>query len=37
MSYYWFNRQDLLQKTKKKYDNGGNERLLIITETIKMS
>ena len=24
ISYYWFNRQELLQKAKKKiYDNGG--------------
>ena len=23
MSYYWFNRQELLQKAKEKYDNGG--------------
>ena len=26
MSYYWFNRQELLQKVKKKYDNGGKEK-----------
>ena len=26
MSYYWFNRQELLQKRKKKYDNGGKEK-----------
>ena len=26
MSYYWFNRQELLQKTKEKYDNGGKEK-----------
>ena len=26
MSYYWFNRQELLQKAKQKYDNGGKER-----------
>ena len=26
MSYYWFNRQELLQKAKEKYDNGGKER-----------
>ena len=25
MSYYWFNRQELLQKAKEKYDNGGKE------------
>ena len=22
MSYYWFNRQGLLQKARQKYDNG---------------
>ena len=26
MSYYWFNRQELLQKAKKKYDNGRKEK-----------
>ena len=26
MTHYWFNRQELLQKAKKKYDNGGKER-----------
>ena len=26
MSYYWFNRQEVLQKTKEKYDNGGKEK-----------
>ena len=26
MSYYWFNRQELLQKANKKYDNGGKEK-----------
>ena len=26
MSYYWFNRQELLQKAKEKCDNGGKER-----------
>ena len=26
MSYYWFNKQELLQKAKEKYhDNGGKE------------
>ena len=25
MSHYWFNRQELLQKAKKKYGNGGKE------------
>ena len=26
MSYYWFNRQELLLKAKEKYDNGGKEK-----------
>ena len=26
MSYYWFNRQELLQRAKEKYDNGGKEK-----------
>ena len=27
MSYYWFNRQELLKKAKEKYDNkGGKEK-----------
>ena len=27
MSYYWFNRQELLQKAKDKYNNcGGKEK-----------
>ena len=27
MNYYWFNRQDLLQKAKEKYPNcGGKEK-----------
>ena len=26
MSYFWFNRQELLKKAKKKYDNGGKEK-----------
>ena len=29
MSYYWFNRQELLQKAKEKYDNGGKEKVAI--------
>ena len=37
MNYYWFNRQELLQKAKKKYDNGGKKKLLNIIKTIKMS
>ena len=26
ISYYWFNRQELLQKAKETYDNGGKEK-----------
>ena len=26
MSYYWFNRLELLKKAKEKYDNGGKEK-----------
>ena len=26
MSYYWFNRQELLLKANKKYDNAGKEK-----------
>ena len=26
MSYYWFNRQELLQKAKEKYDNVGGKK-----------
>ena len=26
MSYYWFNRQELLQKAKEKNDNSGKEK-----------
>ena len=26
MSYYWFNREELLKKEKEKYDNGGKEK-----------
>ena len=26
MSYYWLNRQELLQKAKEKYDNGSKEK-----------
>ena len=26
MSYYWFNRQELLQRAKEKYGNGGKEK-----------
>ena len=37
MSYYWLIRQELLQKAKERYDNGGKKKLLNITETIEMS
>ena len=26
MSYCWFNKQELLQKAKEKYDNGGKKK-----------
>ena len=26
MSYYWLNKQEILQKAKEKYDNGGKEK-----------
>ena len=26
MSYCWFNKEELLQKAKEKYDNGGKEK-----------
>ena len=26
MSYYWFNREEFLQKAKEKHDNGGKEK-----------
>ena len=26
MSYCWFHRQELLEKTKNKYDDGGKEK-----------
>ena len=35
MSYYWFNRQELLQKAKKKYDNGGKEKAAEYYQVIK--
>ena len=38
MSYYWFNRQELLQKVKDKYNNcGSKKKLLNIIKQIKMS
>ena len=37
MNYYWFNKQELLQKTKERYDNnGGKEKLLNILKQIKI-
>ena len=35
MSYYCFNRQELLQKAKEKYDNSGKKKLLNVIKTIK--
>ena len=26
MKYYWFNKKELFQKAKEKYDNGGKEK-----------
>ena len=26
MTYYWFHREELLQKAKEKYGNGGKEK-----------
>ena len=26
MSYYWFNKQELFEKAKEKYYNGGKEK-----------
>ena len=37
MSWYWFNKQELLKKAKTKYDNNsGKEKLLNIIEIIEM-
>ena len=37
MSFYWFNRQELLQKAKDKYHNcGGKKKLLNIIYKIEM-
>ena len=35
MSYYCFNRQELLQKAKGKYDNSVKKKLLNVIKTIK--
>ena len=36
MSYYWFNREELLKKAKTKYYNkGGKKKLVNIIKTIK--
>ena len=37
MSYYWFNRQELLQKAKEKYEMVIKKKLLNIIGTMKMS
>ena len=38
MSYYWFNRQELLEKAKEKYDNGGKDKAAKnIIKAIKIS
>ena len=29
MSYYWFSRQELLQKAKNRYHNGGGKKKLL--------
>ena len=29
MSYYWFNRQELLQKAKNRYHNGSGKKKLL--------
>ena len=37
MSYYWFNKKELLKKAKEKYDNMvAKKRLLNIMEIIKL-
>ena len=37
MSYYWFKRQELLQKAKDKYHNyGGKKKLQNIISKIKI-
>ena len=36
MSYYWFNREELLKKAKaKNHNKGGKEKLLSIMKIIK--
>ena len=34
INYYWFNRQELLQKAKDKYHNGGGNNGGIILKKI---
>ena len=29
MSYYWFNRQELLQEAKNRYHNGSGKKKLL--------
>ena len=37
MNYYWFNREEVLQKAEEKYRNcGGKEKLLNIIKRTKM-
>ena len=36
MSYYWFNKQELLQSAKEKCDNSGKEKAADITKQTKM-
>ena len=37
MSYYWFNKKEILQKAKGRYDNcDGKKKLLSIIRQIKM-
>ena len=35
MNYYWFNRQELLQKAKEKHDNGAKENAAKYYQVIK--
>ena len=34
MNYYWFNKQELLQKAKEKYDNGGKEKEVFVLNLV---
>ena len=36
MNYYWFNKKEILQKSKEKYDNcGGKEKAVEYSKTNK--